>query len=262
MRPIVWVAILAALALAQGGRDTGEEGTVVLFLRWTPTQESGAIYNTTWKALEPHFGVLSRKRLFDFDGDPGRGQELDTSRAGLVVAFDAAAAAAWPREGTPILRAYGMVTDRTRLAQWVKLFHPGARRIALFGPRQVLEGYEVVACRAAADARGCDVAWLPEGSALDARALRPELDALGIPLVTSSPAVEPGVAALSVRPHPTSLGWDLAAVILDHVREGVPLRPLRARRLRVAVDLRAARDAGHEVPLEALARADVVRRRP
>lgn len=262
MRLIGWLAALAALAAAQGGRDTGEGENPVAFLRWKPTAESGAIYNTAWKALEPHFGVLSRQRLFDFDGDPKRAQELMGREAALVVAFDAPSAGRWPERDVPVLRAYGMETDRTRFARWLKVFLPGASRVAVFGKAADLPGYTLVTCTTAAAAEGCDAAWIPEESAVDARTLRRELDAMRIPLVTTSPEVAEGVAALVVRPDPTSLGLDLAAVILGHVRDGTPLRAPTATRLRVTIDLRASRAAGHETPLEALARADVVRREP
>lgn len=264
MRRIVWLALCAALAGAQdeGGRDTGAAGPVVVFVRSRRTAETGAIYDATWKALEPHFGALSRRRLFDSDGDPRRAEEYrrENGAAVLAVAFDAEAARGW--EPVPVLRVEPPRTDRARLASWFRTFRRGATRVALFGPPEELEGLETRPCASAADAKGCDLAWIPEGSPADARALRRELDPLGIPLVATSPLVGEGVAALVVRPEPASVGLDLAAVVLRRVRDGKPLRPLSVRRLRVTVDLAAARAAGHEVPLSALARADVVRGGP
>jgi hypothetical protein len=256
--------LLAALAAAQdeGGRDPGTGAPVVVFVRSQRNAESGAIYDAAWKALEPHFGALARRRLLDSDGDPKRAEEhrLANADAGLVVAFDAPSGEGWG--GVPVLLVEPPRVDRGRLANRLRSFRPGASRVAVFGAAEELPGLETRTCAAAADAKGCHLAWVPEGSPADARALRRELDALGIPLVTTSGAVEDGIAALSVRPDPASVGVDLAAAVLARVRDGAPPRPLSVRRLRVAVDLSAARAAGHEVPLEALARADVVRRAP
>lgn len=264
MRRTWWVLLLAGAVPAQdeGGRDTGAGGRPVVFVRWKRTVETDAVYDAAWKALEPHFGVLSRRRLFDFDGERKRADEFrgENRDAVLAVAFDAEAARGW--EGIPVFPVYPIETDRERFASKLKTFRPGSGRIALFGPEESLPGFTIVPCAVAADARGCDLAWIAEGSTLDARVLRSALDAMKIPLVTTSGTTHEGIAALTVRPDPTSLGLDLAAAILGAVRDGAPPRPLSVRRLRVTVDLRAARAAGYEVPLDALARADVVRREP
>ncbi|MFQ5844060.1 MAG: hypothetical protein ACE5JG_03650 [Planctomycetota bacterium] len=133
--------------------------------------------------------------------------------------------------------------------------------MAVFGPPESLPDFEVVACRTTAEAAGCNLAWIPEGSRVDGRRLRKDLDRRGVPLASTSDTVPDGVAALSVLPDPESLGRRAAALVLGHLRDRKPVAPVAAvSRLRVTIDLRAARAAGHAVPLPALARADAVRR--
>ena len=72
MTPALRCATVLLLALphsllAQGGRDTGKGAPLVLFVRSERTVESKDIYDAAWKALEPHFGVLARERLYAFD---------------------------------------------------------------------------------------------------------------------------------------------------------------------------------------------------
>ena len=66
--------LLGALALAQdeGGRDTGQGENAVLFVGWRESAETGAVWLSAWRALEPHFGVMSRRRLIDFGGDAAK----------------------------------------------------------------------------------------------------------------------------------------------------------------------------------------------
>jgi hypothetical protein len=267
---------MAALVCAQdvGGRDRGEGKNPVLFVRWQRLSESQAIYDAAWAALEAHFGVLSRRRLHSFDRDPERARTYLAANkdAAIVVAFDAPSAKAVSAQlkGAALLQVGSgppaqvlAITDRVHFAGMLRRFSPEAKRVALFGDTaETLPGLEVVPCTSAASAKGCDLAWIPEGSGADARALRKDLDRMGIPLVTTSGEVPSDAAALSVRPDPAGLGRKLAAEVLAHVREKRPFQTVRVRRTRVVVDLRAARAANHDVPLRVLARADVVRRSP
>ncbi len=246
----------------EGGRDTGE-GRAIHFVRWQKSAEAGAIYNATWRALEPHLVDIGRRRLVDFDGDPGRaGAYFAAAKdAAIVVAFGAPAAkaarAALP--GTPVIEVSDspgadmvLRVDRERLAALLKVFQPGARKVAVFGPvEEKLPDLEAKPCATAADAAGCDIAWVAEGGALP--------DGVRVPVVATS---ADATAALTVRPDPAGAGLKVAALVVLKLRDGKDPTPQRVTRLQVTVDLDAARAAGHEVPLLLLARADAVRRAP
>jgi len=274
VRSACWLLLAVALALGQdeGGRDTGTGPRPVLFVRARRTAESGEIYNAAWRALEPHFGAMSRRRLADFDGDPKRAEAFfaENGDAVLVVAFGPEVLRFLP-EGKPVLRvgeeqeAHVLArADRARVAQAIRAFRPGTRKVALFADRdESLPGIEVLRCDRPEKAVGCDLAWLPEGSSRDARELRKALDPLALPLVSTRADVDAGIAALSVRPDPHGLGLKLAAAMLLWARgEEGAFAPTTVARHRTVIDLVAARAAGHEVPLGALAKADVVRRAP
>jgi hypothetical protein len=276
LRMLALTSLVAAAAWAQGsgGRDAGGGPNAVLFVRWQRSSESGAIYRAAWRALEPHFGVLSRRRLTDFNGDARRARAFLAEHAGaaLVVAFGARAAevtrAALP--GKPVLEvgcgeraAVRGRVDREQLARILRLFHPRARTIAIFGDQEeALGGFRTKRCERAEDAAGCDLAWIPEGSSADARSLRPALDRLQVPLLVTAGDRHPGEAALEVRPDPVGLGYRVASLVLRRLRDKRVFTPGGVKRMRVSVDLRAARAASHDVPLGVLARADVVRRAP
>jgi len=267
------ILLLVALASAQdaGGRDTGKGIRPVIFVRSARDAESAAIYRVAWKALEPHYGVLSRERMYNFDGELKRATRYFAAheRARLVVAFDTESASWTPKDRT-LLRVgvdaaahIDTRTDRTHFARLMRSFRPRARRIALFGSqKESLRGYELVRCRVPEDAKGCDAAWITEDALVDVSALRRRLDAWKIPLVSTSPNVAATLPALSVRPDPRGLGLLLAAQLLDYARHGRAFRRMRVGRHRVVVDLSAARAGGVRVPLELLARADVVRKSP
>jgi len=273
LRTSLPLLLLCGAALGQdGGRDTGTEGRALLFLRWRRTPESARVYATMWQELEPHFGVIARRRLAELDGDRERAAAFlkANADAAAVVAFDAESAAE-ARAALPGALVLGVHAgpdaavdtraDRAQLAAWIARFRPGARRVAVFGPDEPLAGLVTVPCATAEDARGCDVAWVPEGGPADALELRRALDRLGVPLVTTSPLLPDEQAAVRVRPHAAALGRRAAALALQRLRDGVaPPGPGRVTRMTVALDLRAARAAGHEVPLAAIARADAVRR--
>ncbi len=274
MRHAGLLLLAAALALGQdeGGRDTGTGPRPVVFVRARRTAESGEIYNAAWRGLEAHFGVMSRRRLADFDGDPKRAAAFfsENGDAVLIVAFGPEVLRFLP-PGKPVLRvgeekeAHVIArTDRARLAQAIRAFRPKARRVALFSDAdEALPGMEVVRCDRPEAAVGCDLAWLPEGSSRDARELRKALDPLALPLVSTRADVDAGIAALTVRPDPHGLGLKLAAAMLLWARgEEGAFAPKTVGRHRTVIDLVAARAAGHEVPLGALAKADVVRRAP
>jgi hypothetical protein len=267
--------LLAAATAAQdqgqdGGRDAGLGARPVVFVRWRRTPETARIYGEAWQALEPHFGVLSRRRLFDFDGDAQRARAFFAANAdaALVVALDAESAAAarahLPRAALVSVAAFREAVvdircDRERFARLLQRFAPRARKIAVFGPEEALAGFETKACRAPEEASGCDLAWVPEGSAEDVGALRRALDPMGIPLVSTSPLVEEG-AALRAPPDAAAVARRAAAIVLTHLRDGAPIAPRRVALLEVSLDLGAARAAGHEPPLAAIARASRIRR--
>jgi len=255
MKRLVWLLLLTATTLAQGGRDSGTTGRAVLFVRWTRTDESHDIWSAAWRALEPHFaGQINRRRLASFDGDEkkARAYFAEHKDTVLVVAFgaDAARVTRKIRPGTPVLEVspgksahVSTRVDRERFARLLLAFHPRARRITVLGPPERLPNFEVSA--------GGDLAWVPEEGAA-----KP----VAVPLVTTSSAVPKGVAALTVRPDPRSAGLKVAALVVRKLRDRKPFREERVSRLRITVDLDAARRVGYEVPLNFLARADVVRR--
>jgi len=264
--------LLASLAAPQdAGRDTGEGESPVLFVRWRRTVESGRAYAAAWQALEPHYGTLSRRRLLDFDGDARRAHGIleENADASLVIALDGESAEA-VRRGLPAVplvysgpdaaATVDSRADRGRLSRLLALFAPRARTIAVFGPKEALEGYSVRSCATAEEARGADLAWIPEGAGGAAPALRAALVALKIPLVATSPLVDEDAAALKVRPDPAAVGRRLAAAALVHIRDRVPIARGRVSLLEVSLDLRAARAAGLEPPLAAIASADRIRR--
>ncbi|MHC4341508.1 MAG: hypothetical protein ACYSX0_15010 [Planctomycetota bacterium] len=278
MKRVLAFLLLAALfAPAQdlGGRDRGTGPNPVLFVRWKESPESEEIYHSAWVALEPHYGVLTRRRLLTFDGSAEKARKIFEAHkdAALVVAFDARAAAATRKalEKAHLLEVGSgreamvqAVADRAYFSAVLRDLLPGAKRVALFGSAaEPLPGFQVKVCSKVEEAAGCAAAWIPEESAIDARSLRNALDRMKIPLVTTSDRVPTEVATLSVRPDPTGLGLQVAAAVLGRLRDERPFRPVRIRRMRVVVDLGAAHAAGLDlVPLSALARADVVRRMP
>jgi len=255
MKRLAWLLFLTSLAVAQGGRDSGTTGRAILFVQMQRTDESGEIWSAAWSALEPHFvGQINRRRLATFEGDAKKARAYFAQHKDvvLVVAFGAEAARVTRKilPETPVLEVspaksahVSTRVDRDRFARLLMGFHPRARRIAVLGPPERLAGFEV-------SARG-ELAWVPEQGAV-----KP----VTVPLVTTSPAVPRDVAALTVRPHPDGVGLKVAALVLRKLRDGKPFRKERVARLRVTVDLGAARRVGYEVPLKFLATADVVRR--
>jgi hypothetical protein len=99
---------------------------------------------------------------------------------------------------------------------------------------------------AAADANGCDVAWVAEGGAL------PE----GVPLPVVSTAMDQP-ATVSVRPDSTSAGFKVASLVVGKLRDGRDPGRQHVGRLHVTVDLGLG---GSDVDLKLLAHADAVRR--
>ncbi|MHC4729908.1 MAG: hypothetical protein ACYS6Z_04850, partial [Planctomycetota bacterium] len=243
MKRLVWLLFLTSMTVAQGGRDSGTTGRAILFVRWERTDESHAIWVAAWRALEPHFvGQVNRRRLASFDGDEKKARAFFAQHKDvvLVVAFGAEAARVTRKilPETPVLevspgRSAHVSTrvDRERFARLLLAFHPRARRIAVLGPAERLADYEI-------SPRG-ELAWVPEEGAAKT---------VAVPLVTTSSAVPKGVAALTVRPDPQSAGLKVAALVVRKLRDGKPFREERASRLRITVDLGAARRVGYEVP--------------
>jgi hypothetical protein len=265
MRWFLPVLLAAAAALGQGGRDSGG-GKTVLFVRFERTAETGDIWLAAWSALEPHLaGRVTRERLAQFDGDEtaGRAYLARFPETVLIVALDARAAALArdARPDVPVLEASPRAeadvvlrVDRERLAPLVRRCAPDARRIALFGAAdESLAGFEVKRCATAADARGCDLAWVAEDGAW------PEgLDA-AMPVLSTSP-LDRGRPVLLVRPDAVGAGQKIASLVVGRLRESRPFDRRTIARLHVTVDLDAAHRTGFVVPLPMLARADAVRR--
>ncbi|MFI5403756.1 MAG: hypothetical protein ACHQ1G_12535 [Planctomycetota bacterium] len=238
----------------EGGRDTGG-GRAIHFVRWHKSAEAGAIYNAAWRALEPHLLDLGRRRLVDFDGDPekARAYFAEAKDVALVVAFGAEAARAVPK-GPPVLEVSESPTadvvlrvDRERLSVLVKLLRAKAR-VALFGPvDEKLSDLETRRCETAADASGCDLAWVAEGGVLP--------EGVTLPVVATAMDVP---ATLSVRPDATSAGMKVASLVVRKLRDGREFERQRVARLRVTVDLGAMPST--EVDPKLLAHADAVRR--
>jgi hypothetical protein len=256
MRRTVTVLLLAATLLAQdvGGRDPGRGQPPVVFVRWRPSAESKAVFDAAWRALEP-FGMLSRRRLVDFDEDPDRAREVIAANAdaALFVALDRESAGA-VREtmpDTPVLEvspgelaAVATRVDRARLARLVRRLAPAATKVTVVSPRaEKLPRFET--------GPGGDLVWVAEGGQLE-RA--PEAA-----VVSTSPRLAEGLATLTVRPDPRSVGWRVAALVVKKIRDDAPFERAEVARLFVTVDLRAAQAAGYRVPLGMLARADAVR---
>ncbi len=274
-RILLLLAVTGAVVLGQdeGGRESGQGPNAVLFVRWQRSTESYTIWERAWQALEPHFGSVTRRdRLVDFGGDEKKARQyLEANRdAALVVAFDPLSAKVAgevlkdrPRilvgpEPEALIRAR---VDREELVRLMRGFDPDVRRVAVLGD-ETLPGLATTSCAIVRDAAGADLAWIPEGSRFDVAAARESLDRYGIPLVVTRPDATGDHASLIVRPDPRGLGMRLAASILGHLRDGLPLEPQTVLRHYVKVDLVAAARANHQVPLAMLARADDVRRAP
>jgi hypothetical protein len=174
----------------------------------------------------------------------------------LVVAFGAEAAAAARAvlpKGPPVLEVSESPTadvvlrvDRERLAVLVKLLRAKAK-VALFAPAaEKLSDLETTRCETAADANGCDVAWVAEGGRLP--------DGVTLPVVATAMDLP---ATLSVRPDATSAGLKVASLIVGKLRDGRDFAPQHVARLHVTVDLGAG---GSDIDLKLLAHADAVRR--
>jgi len=268
MRPVFWLLLVAAALPAQedGGRDGGEQAHAIHFVRWHRSPESGEIYRSAWQSLEPHLvGVVGRQRLVDFEGDAARARAYFTAHAdaALIVAFGAEAAAEARKAlpATPVVEVSGApgaqvstVVDPARLAAVLQRFAPKARTVGLLGGREApLPGFAVKPCATAAEADGCDLAWVRDDAAPSA---------VHVPLVSTGEFVPEGHAVLTVRPDPRVAGWKVAALVVENLRDGKPLTRQTIERLYVTVDLDAARAADYRVPLDLLARADAVRRAP
>jgi hypothetical protein len=262
------LAPLSGVAFAQdsspknpeGGRQGG--GDEIQFVRWQKSPETGAIYLAAWRALEPHLVDLGRHRLVDFDGS--REKALDYFRGKkdvkIIVAFGREAAKV-SREACPGVAVIEVSeypeadvvlrVDRARLAILVKLLHARAK-VALFGPiDEKLADLDTKWCHTAADAKGCDVAWVAEGGSL------PE----GVDLPVVSTAIDVP-AMLTVRPDATDAGLKVASLIVGKLRDGKDLERQHVARTHVVVDLGITPDKSRDLDLRLLAHADAVRRTP
>ena len=289
MRKLLAALLLCTFALAQDeGRDVGDERPI-LFVRWERTEQRGKIYLAAWQALEPHHGMPQRLRLKDLDGDEEKAKAFfaEHKQARMVIAVDDASAAVARKAlpDVPVLSAgvlagatVSVSLDRGVLAKLMKLFRPDVRYVAAPNTRarvdSVLPGLEVDLLPGLKYDTPTNpppdwhLYWVHEGvSSPGFESVLAEMGwsarvTKGMPLVATSDALERGTATMTVLPDPESVGRKLAAVALGILRDGkeAPKKPLTVSRLRVTIDLQAARRAGYEVPLGALARADEVRR--
>lgn len=257
MRRTLTLLLLVATLFAQdfGGRDPGRGHPPVVFVRWGPSEESKAVFDTAWRVLEPFYDILSKRRLLDFDEDAARAREiiLKNADAAVFVALDQESAGS-VREVLPekavlevspgALASVATRVDRGRLAALLRRFDPKAKRVTVVSPRaERLPRFET--------GPDGDLVWVAEGGRREGNEKAP--------VVSTAPRLAPGVAVLTVRPDPRSLGWRVAALVVRKIRDGVPFERATVARLFVTVDLRAAQAAGYRVPLDMLARADAVR---
>ena len=249
MRNLALLLLLAAAAAGQG-RDSGQGETPLIFVRWFETTESDAIHRVAWQALEPH--RVSRRRIATFDRDEKKARRyLQRNRdAKVVVAYnpEIARIAAKELPKAAVLKVYEEQgahvharTDRDRFHAAIRLLGfttgrtrpmpPDAGEMGLlgFGP----------------------LAWVQEG------AKPPPGDK---PVWSTTSFLPEGRAVLTMRPDPRSLGLHVAAQVLRHLRTGKAFSTVTVQRMRITIDLDAAKRAKIAIPLRLLARADVVRR--
>lgn len=226
MKRLAAVGLLAALCAGQG-RDAGTGATPIIFVRWFESTESDAIHRVAWRALEPHDVTRRRPATFDRDEKKARAYLQANKDAKIVVAYnpEAAAVAKKVLPEAAVLQVYEQ---------------EGAHVHARADHARFLDAMRLL---------GRELPWVKEG--------RPPPDG---PFVSTSSY--PDGAVLTMRPHPKSLGLHVAAQILRHLRTGAPFTRVTVRRMRLTVDLGAAKRAGIVVPIRLLARADVVRRGP
>ena len=246
MRALTLLLLLVATARAQGGRD-GSTG--VLFLAWDVSVESDAIHRTAWRALEPH--NVDRRRIATFAGDEKKALVYlrANKSAPIVVVYDPKIAFLVASEipKAAVLKVYEengahvhTVTDRRRFFDAVALLLPYGDR----SPPESATGFYNPVTRQSVD-------WIKEGVPYKLR---------DKPVVSTSGRVPEGRAVLTMRPDPRSLGLHVAAQVLSYLRSKRPFRRVTVQRMRLTVNLGAAKRANITVPLKLLARADVVRR--
>ena len=249
MRKLALLLLLAAGAAGQG-RDSGEGDTPLLFVRWFETTESDAIHRVAWQALEPH--RVSRRRIATFDRDEQRARAyLRGNRdAKVVVAYnpEIARIAESELKTAAVLRVYEEPgahvlarTDRERFQAAMRLLGVQAARTIRKRP-----GKETLPVLGT-------LVWVEEG------AKPPPGDR---PVWSTTSHLPEGRAVLTMRPEPRSLGLHVAAQVLRHLRTNRPFTRVTVQRMRITIDLDAAKRAQVRIPLRLLARADVVRRRP
>ncbi len=238
--------LLVATVRAQGGRDGA---TGVLFLAWDVSVESDAIHRTAWRALEPH--NVARRRIATFAGDAKRALAYlrANKSAPIVVAYDPKIAALASRElpKAAVLKVYEEQGAHVHARTDRRRFY-AAKDMLLGGLGPAVENVD----RPDSRILGFDgFDWVQEGAP---RRLGDK------PILSTSGHVPEGRAVLTMRPDPRSLGLHVAAQVLSYLRSKKPFRHVTVKRMRLTVDLGAAKRANITVPLKLLARADVVRR--
>jgi len=253
VRNLALILLFAAVAAGQG-RDSGQGETPLIFVRWFETTESDAIHRVAWQALEPH--RVSRRRIATFDRDEKKARAyLRKNRdAKVVVAYnpEIARIAAKELPKAAVLRIHEEKgahvharADRDRFHAAIRLIgstNAWSRRVPTLvppgKPDRHTSGFG-------------PLDWVQEG------AKPPPGDK---PVWSTTSYLPEGRAVLTMRPDPRSLGLHVAAQVLRHLRTGKAFSTVTVQRMRITIDLDAAKRAKIAIPLRLLARADVVRR--
>jgi ABC-type uncharacterized transport system substrate-binding protein len=238
----------------------------------------------------PSEGGDARAALFDLQrenvegvvavGDAASRLAIDTVRDRWVVcaAFDEGQAESLAGGNACVVTG----APPAAIADELRRVAPGLQRVAVLVPaqddaartaaRRLGRDIEAVALEADGDTpraraasaaakipAGVDLVWIPPSApGPDAAELAALLAGRGIPLVGSCKAHLDAGCAVVVRPDPKSVGA-LAAVLAQQISAGADpgkTTTRRARRLRVEVDLQAARRLGFTAPPGLLAWAD------
>ena len=249
MRRLLLVLCLTGFAPGQGGRDGA---TGVLFVALNASVETDAIHRVAWRALEPH--DVARRRMATFSGDmkKARAYLRANKDAKIVVSYDPTIAALTVEElkGAVVLRVYE--EKGAHVHAWVDRARFYGAVGTLIGDEGVARSVESLTHFPTSNTlRFKGMEWAREGRPLPKGTT---------PVVATTGRMPAGRAVLTMRPDPRSLGFHVAAHVLRHLRTGKPFPTITVRRMRLTIDLAAARRAKVTVPLKLLAVADVVRR--
>ena len=228
MSRLLALLLLAGLAAGQG-RDSGNDGDAVIFVRWFATTESDAIHRVAWRALEPY--SVSRRRIATFHRDKKKATAYLTANkdAKVIVAYDKDVAA-FVRKLLPDAAVLEVHENKT------------AHVLARTNQKRFLTVMRYIEP---------DLPWIRAGDAIPKKP---------VACVSTTALLEDGRAVITMRPDPRSIGLHAAAQLLEFIRKKRAFRRVTVQRMRLTVDLRAAKRAGIAIPMALLAKADVVRR--